>query len=104
MRKPSPELDLEKPYFFCEAGEISWSGLADILAKTLYKQGKVDHPEAREIPESEWGDLFGEFTPTGLGCNARCKADRLRKLGWKPEAPSIATAYEQEDLPVLLQE
>ncbi|KAI9662941.1 MAG: hypothetical protein M1821_007988 [Bathelium mastoideum] len=97
-------LNLTNPYFFCENGEISWRDLAALIGRDLHKNGKVESPEPRQIPSSEWTDLFGEFTPAVVGCNARNKADRLRELGWSPRELDVAKAYESEDLPILLKE
>lgn len=104
LEKVNPEVDLTNPYFFCENGEILWHDLSAIIGRHLYEQGKIESPQPREVPPHDWRDLFGDFTPAALGCNARSRADRLRTMGWHPTQPSIAEAFVNEDAPVLLRE
>lgn len=103
-KAPDSEAGLENPYFFCESGETTWGDIAAMIGKGLHKAGRIDTSSARPIPESEYADLFGEFTPDVVGCNCRNRADRLRSMGWKPEQLGFEDAFEREDLPVLLSE
>ncbi|KJK81403.1 hypothetical protein H634G_02661 [Metarhizium anisopliae BRIP 53293] len=96
--------ELKNPYFFCESGEVTWAEVGAIIGKGLYKAGRITTPDTRSIPESEYVDLFGQFTPDVVGCSCRNRADRLRSMGWKPEQLGIGEAFEKEDLPALLAE
>lgn len=97
---------LQHPYFFCESGEISWKRLAIIIGSELYKEVKIESPQARCIPKNQYDDLYGEFTADVIGCNTRCKSDRLRGLGWTASdfLDDLTKAFVTEDLPALLQE
>lgn len=97
---------LQHPYFFCESGEISWEKLASIIGSELHKAGKIESPAAKRVPKEQYGDLFGEFTADVVGCNARCKSDRLRGLGWSAHElhSDLPRAFVEEDLPALLME
>lgn len=75
-----------------------------MIGKGLYKAGRISTPKAQSIPESDYVDLFGQFTPDVVGCRCRNRADRLRAMGWKPEQLGFEEAFEKEDLPVLLAE
>ncbi|EFY85434.1 NAD dependent epimerase/dehydratase family protein [Metarhizium acridum CQMa 102] len=96
--------ELQNPYFFCESGEVTWGEVSAIIGKGLYNAGRIATPETKSIPESDYGDLFGPFTPDVVGCNCRNRADRLRSMGWKPEQLGLEEAFEKEDLPALLSE
>jgi hypothetical protein len=93
---------LQNPYFFCESGERSWAEVATIIGKGLHNAGKLESAATRSIPESEYGDLWAEFTPDAVGCSCRHRAERLRAMGWKPQQLTIEEAYVQEELPQLL--
>ncbi|QLI67657.1 uncharacterized protein G6M90_00g032670 [Metarhizium brunneum] len=96
--------ELQNPYFFCESGQVTWAEVGAIIGKGLYKASRITTPDTRSIPESEYVDLFGQFTPDVVGCSCRNRADRLRSMGWKPEQLGIGEAFEKEDLPALLAE
>lgn len=105
LQSSPSEVALEHPYFFCENGqEISWREIASFIAQDLYEAGKVAFPAPREIPESEFGDLFGPYSMVVIGQNARNRAERLRALGWKPEHVDVRKAFKEEELPLLLKE
>lgn len=74
-----------------------------MIGKHLHQAGKISTADIKKIPESEYGDVFGEFTPNVVGCNAKNRADRLSALGWKPQELSVEAAYEKEELPILLE-
>lgn len=94
---------LANPYFFCENGhDTSWKAIAVMIGQGLHKAGKIENPEPRTIPESEYGDLFQEFTGATIGLNSRSRAVRLRELGWKPIDRSVGDSYEMFELPELL--
>lgn len=83
---------------------MSWHEIAVLIGSALHRKRKIENPSPKTIPQSQYGDLFGEATPDVVGCNCRHSADRLRKLGWKPKQPGLREAYEVEDLPLLLEE
>ena len=66
--------------------------------------GRITDPVPKAVPKEQWGDLYGDFTPDALACNAKGRADRLRTLGWKPVQRNVAEAFVDEDMPVLLME
>jgi hypothetical protein len=101
---PDSDAELQNPYFFCESGEVTWGEVAAVIGKGLYKAGRITNPEPRSILESEYVDLFGQYTPDVVGCSCRNRGDRLRAMGWKPEQLGLAEAFEKEDMPVLLSE
>lgn len=103
LEKSPPSVGLEQPYFFAENAEVTWGQVAEIIGSGLSTAGRLSTSQVKSIPESDFGDLFGEVTPHVVGCNCRNRADRLRSLGWKAEQPSLKIAFEKEDLPVLLQ-
>jgi nucleoside-diphosphate-sugar epimerase len=100
----SPEdVALEHPYFFCENGtEISWSEAAGIIGDELKAAGILSDAAPRQIPESDYDDLFGMYTNVVIAQNSRNKADRLRELGWQPEHLSVREAFKLEEMPILL--
>ncbi|KAK3620053.1 hypothetical protein LTR56_023636 [Elasticomyces elasticus] len=105
LESSPPEVASEHPYFFCEnRQEISWGEAATMIGDELKAVGKITDATPREIPESQYGDLFGMYSPTVLGSNARNRADRLRDLCWKPKHLDIREAFRSEELPILLQE
>lgn len=105
VEQASDNVALENPYFFCETGEeISWGEIAGMIGENLQPLGKVDEAEAREVPEAEFGDLFGPYSTREIGANSRSRAQRVRKLGWRPRAKTIRDAFKTEELPLLLEE
>lgn len=104
LESSPPSVGLEHPYFFCESGETSWYDLSAAIARELHRKGKIEIPTPVKIPEEKWVDLFGKFTPDVIGCNARCRAYRLKSLGWEPKQLSLQDALVEEDLPVVLAE
>lgn len=73
-----------------------------MIGEGLHNAGRVESASTRSIPESEFVDLWAEFTPDAVGCNCRHQADRLRAMGWKPQQLGIEEAYVKEELPLLL--
>ncbi|KAK1975961.1 hypothetical protein LZ30DRAFT_693204 [Colletotrichum cereale] len=68
-------------YYYVEAGELEMQVLARCVGQTLTQEAQYEC-ESLQYPQ------FAEIMPTlpGLwGVSARCQADRLRKLGWKPK-------------------
>lgn len=93
------------PYFFCENGEeISWYEIARMIDEQLEPLGKVYNNQTKEIPNIIWADLFGPYSAVVVGANSRSRACRLRELGWAPKELDIRTAFQTEELPLLLSE
>ncbi|KAL2431621.1 hypothetical protein ABEF95_012362 [Exophiala dermatitidis] len=96
---------LENPYFFCENGhDFSWGEASAVIGKELYKAGKVSSPEPKTIPESDYKELFGDWTPWAIGSNSRSRAKRLRALGWQPKEKTLFESLAQDEVPLILQE
>ncbi|KAK0124156.1 hypothetical protein ONS95_009139 [Cadophora gregata] len=105
MEQASPEKVLGNPYFFAENGEEhSWKKCAEEIGKALYNGGKIKDPKPREIPESLYGDIFGEMSLTVVGENSRNRANRLRALGWKPVEKSSFQSLREDEIPALLKQ
>ncbi|CAC9890275.1 unnamed protein product [Aureobasidium pullulans] len=99
------EVSLENPYFFCENGEeATWAECAAFIGKGLKAAGKIEDEAPRQIPEEQYGDLFGKYSDVVIASNARNRAERLRQLGWRPKYTDIHQAFRDEELPVLLNE
>ncbi len=77
METQSSARILENPYWFMEnEEELSWKEIAAEIGRTLHKAGKVQDPMPKEIPETLYKDLFGEWSLCVVGRNARNRADR----------------------------
>ncbi|WYZ37002.1 hypothetical protein EsH8_II_000508 [Colletotrichum jinshuiense] len=96
---------LDNPYFFVENGEeYSWGKCAEAIGRALCDAGELHDPVPRQIPESMYGDLFGEWSVTVVGRNARNRANRLRALGWNPREKSTFDSLVSDELPIILTE
>ncbi|KAK5057550.1 hypothetical protein LTR84_011550 [Exophiala bonariae] len=105
MESSSPSEFLKNPYFFCENGhDTSWKAIAEMIGKGLHKAGKIESPEPRTVPKSDYADLWGEYTPAVVGLNSRSRAVRLRALGWEAKEISVGDSFERFELPELLKE
>jgi hypothetical protein len=72
MGSSSTENVLENPYFFCENGdEYSWKRCAEEIEKGLQKADTIRNPIPREIPGDLYDYVFGEWSLTVIGQNAR---------------------------------
>ncbi|KAI2605688.1 NAD(P)-binding protein [Hypoxylon fragiforme] len=102
----SPDI-LKNPYYLCEAtgdNEPSWKDIATLIGVELYKAGQIPDPKPRTIPPENYEDLFGELSNPAVGLNSRCRAVRLRELGWKPVDKSWRESFVQDELPFMLKE
>lgn len=70
-------------YYFVETGESSCMDDAKDLAGMLRARGVVNSTEIDGLDEAAVA-RFWSFGPKFWGSNARCRAERLRALGWKP--------------------
>ncbi len=105
MESSSGEEVLKKPYFFIENGdEHSWESMAAEIGTALHNARRIQDPKPRQIPKELFGDLFQEWSVPVIGQNARNRANRLRALGWKPQAKSTFDSFVEDELPVLLAE
>lgn len=103
---PSDEL-IQNPYFYVENSgdnEPSWKEVAEAIGEGLHKAGVIKDATPKTIPEDLHGDLFAQYTGAVVGLNSRSRANRLRKLGWKPQEKSWRESYLEDELPVLLKE
>ncbi|KAL4888484.1 hypothetical protein BDV59DRAFT_206066 [Aspergillus ambiguus] len=95
----------ENPYFFCENGEeLSWGQCAAEIGRILHKAGKVADQTPNIIPIENYDNLFGQYSGLVVGSNARNRANRLRKLGWKPQEKNTFASLEEDEIPLILQE
>jgi nucleoside-diphosphate-sugar epimerase len=70
-------------FYFAENGEHTLHEVGKAIAKVLYDvgKGKSENPTTFTPEEMDKYSLVR----TGLGTNSRCKAERARELGWKPQ-------------------
>ncbi|EPE24091.1 NAD(P)-binding Rossmann-fold containing protein [Glarea lozoyensis ATCC 20868] len=93
------------PYFFIENGdECSWSECAAEIGKALKAEGKVKDEKPRQIPRNMYSFVFGDFAEPVLGRNSRCRAVRLRQLGWSPKEKGTLESLRLDEMNVLLAE
>ncbi|KAK3617047.1 hypothetical protein LTR56_025558 [Elasticomyces elasticus] len=105
MESPSNDETSKSPYCFIENGdELSWEQMAAGIGRALYDAGNLKDPKTKEIPMDLFGDLFQEWSIAVVGENARNRANRLRALGWKPQAKSTFESFVEDELPILLAE
>lgn len=105
LEDSSAEEAFKNPYFFAENGdEHSWKRCAKEIGEALHCAGKVQDPMPKEIPSTLYKDLFQDWSLPVIGQNARNRANRLRKLGWKPQEKSTFESLVQDELPIILTE
>ncbi|KAK7747628.1 hypothetical protein SLS62_009039 [Diatrype stigma] len=111
--EPYGSADLDNPYYFCEAssppdgqGDVSWREIAATIGQALHERGAglVADPNPRTAPPETLGDIFGDFTGAVVGRNSRSRAERLRKLGWKPVEKGWKESFREDELPAILKE
>jgi nucleoside-diphosphate-sugar epimerase len=97
-------------YYFVETTQVLMAEVVQRIAEVLHKKGLVQDTNLIDMPEEVLQDptvmpaFFVEYpglAKLALGGTSRVSADRLRKIGWKPEHtdPLDATA---DELNVLL--
>lgn len=96
--KPSPYLTSGREgYYFAENGRHSWRQLAEKMGEILYRRGLASSSEVTNFPDGEGeAALFGPSSWIWLASQANSKADRLRKLGWKPHRASLFDSIEEQ--------
>jgi nucleoside-diphosphate-sugar epimerase len=96
---------LKNPYFFCENGtEFTWREAAEHIGKALKEKGLIEDEVPRSIGPKYYEGLSGEWTDAVLGMDSRSRAVRLRKLGWESREKGVWEAFEEDELPLLLEE
>ena len=78
-------------FYFAESGEFTWSELFKAVAVVLVGMGEIDASEKLDVfSDDELQEyMLGVVTWSIVGCNARCKAERARALGWRATQPSL---------------
>jgi nucleoside-diphosphate-sugar epimerase len=105
MERASTNEVLGNPYFFCENGEeLSWGDCAAEIGRLLTIQGRIKDPVPQTVPVENYNDLFGDFTIAVAGSNARNRANRLRKLGWRPLEKNTFMTLAEDEIPLILRE
>ncbi|CAF0815060.1 unnamed protein product [Adineta steineri] len=96
--KPSPYLTTGREgYYFTENGRHSWRQLAEKIAEILHKKGIIKSSNVTSFPDNEVEDaLWGSASWRGLGSQSNSKAERLRKLGWKPHRANLFDSVEEQ--------
>jgi len=74
-------------YYFAESGEFAWGDVARNIGEILHKKGVAATAQVEELLDDEavkkgFGFLEAKFY---VGCNSRARADKSRKIGWKPK-------------------
>lgn len=71
-------------FYFGENGEHTLYNVGQAIAEALFDLGRGKSPN----PTTFTAEEITKFFPTGtasLGSNSRCKAERARRLGWRPK-------------------
>ncbi len=76
-------------YYFVQAGDVSLMERAEAVSKRL-SLGQVERVSPEVAAE------IHPFGPLMWGCGARFRADKLRKLGWKPKQVDWRVLMEEE--------
>lgn len=69
-------------FYFGENGEHTLHDVGKAIAKALFDLHKGKSPNPTTFTKEEMDKYFPHGTD--LGSNSRCKAERARKLGWRP--------------------
>ncbi|CAF1199360.1 unnamed protein product [Rotaria sordida] len=96
--KPSPYLTTGREgYYFAENGRHSWRQLAEKIGEVLHRKGAIKSSKVTSFPDDEIEDaLWGPASWNALGSQSNSKAERLRKLGWKPHRPNLFDSVEEQ--------
>ncbi|KAH8882405.1 NAD(P)-binding protein [Thozetella sp. PMI_491] len=84
-------------YYFTDANEFRWVEIAQAVAKYLADKGVIPTAELDKLSPEESAKIH-PWGPLIWGSNARSRGQRLRKLGWKPESPTVF-----EELPAMVE-
>ena len=69
-------------FYFCENGEHELYDVGESIGQAMVALGKTSNPVPTPFTEQEYKKNRGL---SGLGTNARCRADRSKAIGWKPK-------------------
>jgi nucleoside-diphosphate-sugar epimerase len=71
-------------YYFAESAEFTQKQMAQAVTDALYARGKIASNKLEivkaDVQTPEWENL----AKTGLAYNSRCRAAKVKKLGWEP--------------------
>lgn len=82
-------------YYFAETGEISSAQHVKVVAAELAKLGHIKNGEV-EVHSIERVAKMNAFLPIAFGSNARVRASRAKKLGWKPVEADVLDSLVQD--------
>ncbi|KAH8778005.1 hypothetical protein BGZ57DRAFT_822186 [Hyaloscypha finlandica] len=88
----------DEGYYFAEAGELKWGEVSEAISKIMTDEGAIKAAEVDKVSVAE-AVAMHPWAPLIWGGNARSRSDRLHKLGWKPQGPSL-----YESLPSMINE
>jgi nucleoside-diphosphate-sugar epimerase len=74
----------EDGYYFIEGFDLSLVDRVKACAERLYREGKIPTPEVQMKSIEDIRAEFGDFAVYLFASSSRCKADKLRALGWEP--------------------
>lgn len=83
-------------WYFVESGEYRHSDLTKKIAQVLLKKKLIKTDTVREMTKEELDKYIEGPFMFAVGSNSRCKAERSRKLGWKPVKKDIFSSIEEE--------
>jgi nucleoside-diphosphate-sugar epimerase len=95
--KPSPYLTTGREgYYFTEDGLYSGQQVFEKIGEVLHKKGILKSPKVTSFTDDEVAsNPFGPFS-WFVGSYSNSKAERLRKMGWKPHRPNLLDSLEEE--------
>jgi nucleoside-diphosphate-sugar epimerase len=74
--------------YYVESGEFAFGDIVPKFVGILKEKGLIESVEINQLGEEEATSLH-PYALMIWGSNSRCRASRLRALGWKPRQPSI---------------
>lgn len=81
-------------FFYAENGVNSFKEIAEMISHSLGFEGKTFSMSVAEVTRNH-----GEAARLGAASNSFVRAENARRLGWNPQAPSLARYFEQVSLP-----
>jgi nucleoside-diphosphate-sugar epimerase len=95
--KHSPYLTTgNEGYYFAEDGLYSGQQVFEKIGEVLYKKGILKSPKVTSFTDDEVAsNPFGPFS-WFVASYSNSKAERLRKMGWKPYRPNLLDSFEEE--------
>lgn len=84
-------------FYFCENGEHELYDVSASIGEAMVALGKTTNPVPTPFTEQEY-KKYPALSRSGLGTNARCRADRSKGIGWKPkmETKDMLASIKQE--------